>query len=109
MLDAADIFRERIERAIEKALAAVDPTSPRAEDCRAALRQIRATLPECSLPQLMKVAALDAGMHGAIFKMIEVTLGIVGPPPLMLDVPSASAMLDIFTPMIEQVRKIQLH
>lgn len=109
LLDAADIFRGRIEREIERAIADVDPTSPRAEECRAMLRQIRASLPDVSLPNLMRVAVLDNAMNGACFATIKATLGVIGPAPLMLELRTASAILEIFSDLIADLHRARLN
>ena len=109
LVDIAIRFKERFEIAIAEAISNVDPTSPRAEESRARLRSIRASLPECSLRQFMKVVALDIGMNGACIAMIEAALGCVGPEPLMLDVSDASDLLDMFSEMIAAVEVKRLH
>lgn len=109
LLDDADVFRRRIEIEIEHVIADVDPASPCAADCRAMLREIMATLPECSLTHLMKVAVLDAAMNGACVATIKATLRVIGPAPSMLPVASASEVLEIFSPMIADLQRGQLH
>lgn len=109
LLMDADDLRERIEIEVERAIADVDQTSTDAEQCRAMLRQIRTTLPEVSLPLLMKVAALDATMKGAITSTISATLGVVGPAPWKLPLGSASEVLEMFTPMIASLQNQKLN
>ena len=87
-------FRELV------AAMAVDPASPCAEETRAGLKRIAATLDAVPYVTMCNLSNINTAMHGGLLEMIEANLMCVGGGPT-LDYADAAAFLAAYQPAID--------
>lgn len=109
LIRSADVFRECISREIELAVGRLDASSPRTAPARAALHRIAATLPEVSLPHLMRLAALDNALKGAALCTIKAALDLMDAPEMQEIIRDARDLLAILDPLIAEINNRRLN
>lgn len=100
----ADAFAVRLRNAISEGVAAIDPASACADEARAGLARISATLDAVPYVTICNLANIDAATHGMVMSMVEVYLLATGAGP-SLDYASATAFLAPFMDIVEKARK----
>ena len=90
------------------AATAVDPASPCADETRAGLERIAATLDAVPYVTMCNLANIDTAMRGGLLEVIEVNLMAVGGGPT-LDYADATAFLATFQPAIDMALARQLN
>jgi hypothetical protein len=99
-VERTDRFIEQLRDAIDAA--AVDPESPCADDHRAGLQRISATLDAVPYVTMCNRATINEVMRSGLLSMLELHLRCVGAGPT-LDYADATAFLATFQPAIDLV------
>jgi hypothetical protein len=110
-IERADRFTEALRHVISEAVAAVDPSSPCANEASAGLAKIEATLDQAPFVVFCNLANLDAAIKRTgtgLMPLNELRLMATGAGP-SLDFKNATELLAPLANIVEQVRRRKIN